>query len=1062
MQNRVSWWHPSDAVLGLRTALLLLAIPLLGHAQSPPCSPHAEWKGSRIRLKSADGKEHILDALNCYPGYLQAHRKGKWALLDQQANFKTDFEFDALEPFDRGMAAVRVSGRAGYIGMDGHPVIPLRYEKIRSLGSDRFLARDSSGWYLLDRSGHSVDGDAYEKVSGFIDGYAVTRRDHLYGLINDQGKLISPPQYDEITKFFEGLAMISRDGLWGHMDAQGREIIPPQYDEVFVFFDSLSIARKGEFWGFINRSNKTIIPFEYDHLEYFDQGRALVSRDGRWGYIDIRGRELIPIVYDRIQPFYEGIAKVESGGKQGYIRENGESLIPPIYDEIYRFVDGVAITRSGENYGFVTQQGQVLSQPVWSGLSSFRGSIARVQSGDKFGLINREGVIVLPPEFDEIGTYEGGMVSVRRGMEWMFVDAMPRDGPLELDPQRAAKVKINDQWGYIDQQGRAYGFSEDQLEFVDTEARLGSLQEGQKAAYTFHFRNNSASALSIASMSTPCGCEALLAPGETIQPGQFGQIHLNCETLGIRDDWQVRVPVHFKELSTPLVLQMSASRPVPDSAMRLLDVVPINGRYVFLMDISASMDELPLAKMVFSRLAASLCKDDNISIVSFNSFSQVELRPTTNHSEVVHTIRQLRPSLKTDAARGLRLSYNILSEPLRSLEKHIFMASDGDIDPGQLRRIQESTAGSQVQLTVFVFSYTGDPTAYEKLSRDESLSDIHFVYVDRENISGVLEEEYTDIGCLAPPAQSPDTLGYQMVARAPYGDMLSIRDRRRLGLVDHYENMILPPVYEWLDFPGRDLVRTRLGKAWHLHDGCRTITRHSYDSIGVFQGNKAFALREGTPVLLDYKGREYDYLTDWSVNPVYSNTDTLAGQPHANIVILLDVSASMNLPDRLPLLQEAFRHFSALLRYEDQVAIVTYSQQALLALNSVSASKRQLILDVLNGLSSRGNTDPLLGLDMALRQAGAAYLPSGNNRVILATDGRFDMTEDLVRLLDRFKARKIHLSVYLFGSEEKKIHADNLKKLAARAGGSYHHATPDNIQDLLLREVLSIQQAAAQ
>ncbi len=1054
ISGSLTWFSRGIIRITVLTIFGLLQLTANLTAQTLPCSSLAEWRGSKIRFVSADGGEHLLDNLNCYPGFLYAQRRGKWAALDEKGRFITSFQFDALEPFDNGLAAVRVGELHGYINESGREVIPIRFEKIRVLSPDRFLARDDFGWTLLDRAGQPVDGRPYERVSSFIEGFSVTKRDSLYGLISDDGKLVCSPRYNEINKFFEGLAMVSRNGLWGHIDTRGREVIPLEYDEVFVFFDSLCIARKGNYWGYIDRNNHMVLPFVFDYVEYFDQDRALVSKNGRWGYIDPAGKEVIPLIYDRIHPFHDGMAKIELNGLQGYLNQKGETVIKPDYDEIYRFMDGIAITRRNGLFGFVRSDGSVVCEPVWDGVLTFRDGVARVQRGDKFGLINRENEVLIAPRYDEIGTYEGGMVSVRKGAEWMFVDAMPSSGPVVLDPTRAARIRMGQDWGYIDQSGRAYGFSTGSAEFIDTRASLGKLEENQRASYTYHYRNNTSRKLVITPMETPCGCVAVNTPSDGVEPGQFGQIYLSCETWGIHPEWEVRLPVNFAGMDEPVMLQLRASRSVPDSAMILLEEVPINGRYVFLMDISASMDELPLAKMIFSKMATSLCREDNVSIVSFNSFSKVELRPTENHAEVVNTIRHLRPSLKTDAARGLRLSYAILDEPGRALEKHIYMASDGDIDTSQLARVLQSGEGRDVLLTIFVFSYTGDKTAYNNLVEKQTFPGVRFVYVDRENIAEVLNQEYTDIGCLPPELEKADTLLYQVVNSAPYEELTTIREMRRFGVLDRYGNLVLPPLYEFLDYPGEGLIRTRLGSRWALHDRCQNLTPVNYDSIGLFSEGKAFALRNGQEVLLDEKGREYEFIPDWIENNLFENPDTLKGQPFANLTLLLDISSSMESPEKLPLLKETFRHFSGLLRFEDRVAIVTYTSTATLQLPSVSASKRRLIVETIDNIRSKGNTVLLEGLEMAYRQASEAYIPGGNNRVILATDGRFEITEDLLRLLDRYKARQIHLSLYLFGETEKKIYADNLGRLAMRSGGSYHYATADNIRELMLAEAL--------
>lgn len=1017
----------------------------------PPCSDRAVWKGSRLEI-SGSGRPLSADELRCYDSLLYVRKRGLWALFSAKAEPLTEFAFDELGSPRDGLIPARQGSRNGYLLRGGQTLVPLQYERIRLLDSGRFLARDSSGWSLLDRLGRPNDSLRYDKVSPAIHGFYVVQRQGLYGLLNEAGDVVVPPRYSEMHAFFEGLAMVSRNGKWGHIDEQGREVIPLEYDEIFVFYDGLCIARRGPHWGYINRQNEPVLPFVFDHVEYFHGGRALVSRGGLWGYISREGRELIPIRYDRIHPFHNGLARVEEGGLTGVIDEQGRVVIPVRCEEIYPFENGLAIVREQGRYGFVRSDGQVLVKPVWDAVTPFVDGLARVQSGSRFGLINPSGQVLIPAEYEEIGLFQGGMVSVRQGESWMFLDAVPGQQPAPLDVNRAARVRMGADWGYIDQSGRTFGFGAHAVEFVDTWASLGSLEASDRASYTFHFRNNGESSLTLEELKPPCGCELLATPRQGVGPGQFGQIHLNCETLGIEPEWSVRVPVRFRGLQDTFYLGMQANRALPESARQLMEEVPVLGRYVFLMDISGSMDELPLAKMVFTRLASSLCREDNIAIVSFNSFSKVELRPTDNHSEVISTLRNLRPALKTDAARGLRVACALLGEPGRAREKHIYMASDGDIQPDQLLRILGESGNGDVQLTVFIFSYPGDRRAYERLSELGALRSVRFVYVDRENIAEVLDEEYTDIGCQRQELNVQAALPYTLLEKAPYGQMSTIRERRRLGAVDAQGNTVLPPIYEQLDYPGEGLVRTRLGKFWKLHRHCEDLTPQGYDSIGNFQYGKAVALRGSRPVLLDRQGREHQFVPDWHSNPFYPDPDALSGQPPVNLVLLLDISSSMDMPDRLPLLQETFGHFSGLLRYEDRVGVVAFSQNARVVLPSVPAHQRKTLIDTLSSLRSRGGTEVLTGLDLAYRQASENYLAGGNNRIILATDGRFDMTDELLKWMDRLRARNIHLSIYLFNEQEKRLSAEYLHKLAERAGGHYRHATPDNIATLLLEE----------
>jgi Mg-chelatase subunit ChlD len=1019
------------------------------------CVDWIELKGVTYKAK-IDGKKVNLQQLKCFPDYLLLRKKNLWAIYKPSGEAVTDFIYQEIRPFDRGLAQVRLGDARGYINQQGKSIIPIEFEKIRELSATRILARKMGHWFLYDQNGKQLNGEPYDKVSSFYDGYAVVKAGDRFGLIDRRGNIIRDPEFENIHNFFEGLAMVSKDGKWGHMNERGEIIIPLMYDETFVFYNGISIARKEDKWGYIDKKNKILIGFDFDYVEHFNQGRALVSRNGKWGYINPQGKELIPLIYDRISPFQRGKAKVEIDGKQGYIDRNGKSMIDAKYDEIYRFRNGIAIMRKGDQYGFLKENGEELSPAVYEYVSPFIDGVSRVRQNGKYGLINQEAETILPTEFDEIGTFEGGMASVRKGNEWVFVDAIPGQGSIEINPDRAARIRIGDEWGYIDQSGRTYGFSQSNIEFVETRAELGQIQADQDATYTFHFRNNGETDARISHLEAPCACETVQSHARSIRPGEYGQITLRCKTQGRHNDWRVQVPVYFDDMEEPITLGMQAEQHHDLQNAPHYEQVPVNGRYVFLLDISASMDELPLAKMIFSRLAASLCRKDNVSIVSFNSFSRVELRPTVNHSQVVHTIRQLRPSLKTDAARGLRLSYSILREKGRSQEKHIYMASDGDIDSSQLKRILDANDDVDALLTIFVFSYTGDQTAFEDLKENCPFDRVRYVYVDRENISQVLNQEYTDIGCIPPELQA-DTLRWKFnrISKLQNSKQSIYSDQRRLGLVDELDNIIRPAIYEQIEEQDNGLLKVKINGKWGISTNCDDLTEAVYDSIRNFEDKRALAFRDNQIFILDELGRELDYIPELAENLYYQDPLVLDSEPFVNWTLLLDVSASMNTDQRLPLLKETFKHFSGLLRYEDQIGIVTYTQEARLILESTPAARRRDIIEAVEGLESRGQTALLAGLEMAYDESVQHWIDDGNNRVIIATDGKFEVDEELLDWMDRYRARRLHLTILHFGRKENSEAGRNLKSLSQRAEGSYHFVQARNVAQVFLQEAIS-------
>jgi len=142
--------------------------------------------------------------------------------------------------------------------------------------------------------------------------------------------------------------------------------------------------------------------------------------------------------------------------------------------------------------------------------------------------------------------------------------------------------------------------------------------------------------------------------------------------------------------------------------------------------------------------------------------------------------------------------------------------------------------------------------------------------------------------------------------------------------------------------------------------------------------------------------------------------------PPNNFVFLLDVSDSMLASDKLPLVQGAMRLLVEQLRPIDRVAIVTYAGAAGLALESTSGEDKAKISKAIDSLSAGGSTAGGAGIQLAYSVAEEDFLKEGNNRIILATDGDFNVgvssSGGLTRLIEEKQSQGIALSVLGVGS----------------------------------------------
>src|SRR5690606_33899330 len=126
---------------------------------------------------------------------------------------------------------------------------------------------------------------------------------------------------------------------------------------------------------------------------------------------------------------------------------------------------------------------------------------------------------------------------------------------------------------------------------------------------------------------------------------------------------------------------------------------------------------------------------------------------------------------------------------------------------------------------------------------------------------------------------------------------------------------------------------------------------------------------------------------------------SMEGYATNNMVLLVDVSGSMNAPDKLPLLKQSLLNMLSMMREEDQVSLVTYSGKAKVGLPPTSIKQEDKLREAIHGLTPSGRTEGNAGIKLAYQVADKDYVRGGNNRIILATDGEFPVGKDVFTLV---------------------------------------------------------------
>ncbi|ADQ41578.1 KWG repeat protein [Caldicellulosiruptor acetigenus I77R1B] len=281
-------------------------------------------------------------------------------------------------------------------------------------------------WGFIDKNGKLVIDFKFDEVGRFSEGLAAVCVNNKWGFINRTGNIVIRPQFDEVSDFYGGLAAVCKDNKWGFINVKGNFVIKNQYDEISdmdIKNGLFIVVRKGNKFGVINRLGQQIIPFKYDLIVLVDSDIFIAKNNGKYGVINDNGQVVIPLIYDSmIKPFplksldesdifySEGIFGVKKNNKWGYIDKTGKIIAEPKFENAKKFSEGLAAVKVNGKWGYIDRTGKMVIKPQFVEADDFQGGVAvvKIQSRGYFTetkLINKKGTFIkLPP----------GTISVRR------------------------------------------------------------------------------------------------------------------------------------------------------------------------------------------------------------------------------------------------------------------------------------------------------------------------------------------------------------------------------------------------------------------------------------------------------------------------------------------------------------------------------------------------------------------------------------------------------------------------------------------------------------------------
>lgn len=282
----------------------------------------------------------------------------KVGLVDKSGTVILPVEYEAIENFNEGVAAVRKDGKYGFIDKSGQIIIPLEYDYAYKFSEGVAAVKKDEKYGFIDKNNVTVIPFDYDGAQSFSEGLAAVSKKYAdpftgtsFGFIDKTGTLVIPYKYNSVFNFSEGLAAVKLNWSYGFIDKTGEFIIPAEYQYTREFREGYAAVWDGKDLGYIDKTGKLVIPYESEKYDrtgmedaYFSDGLARVYCAGKFGFIDKTGTIVIPIEYDSAVPFENGVAWVYKDGKDHYIDETGTIIVSLDSEHFQKYITEVINT----------------------------------------------------------------------------------------------------------------------------------------------------------------------------------------------------------------------------------------------------------------------------------------------------------------------------------------------------------------------------------------------------------------------------------------------------------------------------------------------------------------------------------------------------------------------------------------------------------------------------------------------------------------------------------------------------------------------------------------------
>jgi len=342
----------------------------------------------------------------------------------------------------------------GFINEKGEFVVHPKYDIASPFNNGFALvvtsSENSKSWEFINGKGVNVFNKNFEEARSFSDGIAAVQIENgVYGFIDLKGNFISKPQYEEVGDFKEGLARVKFQDKWGYIDKTGNEVVLAQFIGARDFSEGLALVSQNigyhlTAYSYINKTGNIAFKLaEGDKptlkLDASSSGDSRESREDKMK---------IPLC-----DFNNGLAMITKssvvsfgfGGGNVFIDKTGKTVISPKSGNwncpnfnFYQYMNDYSIAELCQKFGFLDKKGKWIIKPMFEDVGNFHEGLAKVKLNDNWGFVDLTGKVIINKDILKTKTE---------------IQTNPPYDAVSDFSEGLAIVKTREKLGYIDKTG---------------------------------------------------------------------------------------------------------------------------------------------------------------------------------------------------------------------------------------------------------------------------------------------------------------------------------------------------------------------------------------------------------------------------------------------------------------------------------------------------------------------------------------------------------------------------------------------------------------------------------